>query len=177
MSYLPPFIPPPSPPDEEKKQFVLGSVNGEISAFVDEDTFSKNNKPIMFGPAPPGMLSYIEAAILLSFFKKLSESEKGLTMLKEIIIKYLDTTGDVLVGLYKSSATHPITAIINKYTTMSIYKRLGLMTAEDAIRNQAWVDHVLGEFLVNTRLDMAGNVLQGVSSLVESTAKVAKTVK
>jgi hypothetical protein len=157
-------FPPPQPADG-----ALHFENNQWTGYVTPQDFERENKIIPLGPSPPGMFGQLEALLILFLITKLMQTPQGTVILKDLIVKYLDVTGDIITTLHKSSMAHPITAIMNNHTAISVYERLGLLSSNKALHERAWVDHVLGEFL---KLQYVADMMQGISTLVQGATNV-----
>lgn len=138
------------------------------TGFLTEKYFSETGNWLTFLPLPEGKASLVGSLLMLGFLKKLSETEKGHELILKLSKEYLNTLGGVLEELHKSSVASPYIAAMNSYVAINIYKRLGLMSPNDATQCRAWIDHFFGEMLLTER---GGNSLTALSTLVQGGAK------
>lgn len=82
----------------------------------------------------PFNISYdptIEFLLMALVAVKLTKTDKGLSVLRDIGVQYLKTLGNVLTELESSSSSNWVTAWINQKLSMRVLRRLGLVTNED----------------------------------------------
>lgn len=132
-----------------------------------EFRLSDTGKVVTFGPTPPGILSDLEAILLIVFLKKLMDKPDGAKIIRDIANEYLQTLGKIISTLSQSSSAHVISCAMNQYVACSIYQRLGLMSPHDATETRAWLDHQTGEAMTTER---AGFSLGALTTLVNTVA-------
>jgi len=169
--------------------FILGS-NGNKNATPSElqeweNIFNPNATPdklsdrdlnrtgniVAFGPVAQEY-SDIESLLLVLYFAKSMKTPEGQKHVKEIIVKYLDTMGNVINAMQKASSSNVLTAILNQYACTNIYARIGLITPFDQIQTKIFLDHYLGELL---KLSYVGECVQGLTTLVDATSMSTST--
>ena len=141
---------------------------GQVKAGIDD---ARENKLIALGPAPPGNAGMIEGLLIVVLIKKLLGSDKGLEVVKTLGQEYLKQIGKVITGVNISSASNTYNCLINGYQTTNIYKRLGIISAHDAIQTNAWLDHFFGEMLkqgyfkdsIGGLMNLGGQVIQAAT--------------
>lgn len=157
----------PAPPRDGSGGFYSNQWTG----YLTPSYFSQTGNWLTFLPLPEGAPAFVGTLLMGLYLKKLAETEKGQALIQHIIKDYLGTVGGVLEELHKSSVASPWVAIMNNYVAVNIYKRLGLMSPNDATQCRAWLDHFLGEAL---KQQYVAESLTAVSTLVQgSTTKGA----
>jgi len=130
--------------------------------FSDYDLSKKGN---ILALAPVAReYSEIETVALVLLLTKMSKTPEGQKHVKDIFIKYLDSTARIIESMQKASCSNWVTALINQTACMNIYARLGLVTPFDQTRTLLWFDHFFGEM---EKLTVAFEALGSLTTLIE----------
>lgn len=140
--------------------------NNQWTGYVNANNFDENGQMVTFSPLPPSA-SAMGGLLLAGALAKLLATENGQKLFRDIVLEYLRTVRNVLGELHNSSVASPMTAIINNYTVIGIYKRLGLLAPKDELQCRAWSDHVMGELLLSSRLEVLGDAMKGLTTLTQ----------
>lgn len=171
-TYVPPLpsVPPkgqpvPTPgknPDGTPYSPELNNWVGYITAADVE----RENKLIALGPSPPGLSGTLEGLVLLLALKKLAQTPEGLRVIRDLGVQYLKSMATIMSTLSQSSSAHVISCAMNQYVACTIYQRMGMMSAHDAVETRSWLDHQVGEAL---KVEYTGQSLGALTTLVNST--------
>jgi hypothetical protein len=135
---------------------------------TNRDVDMKGNVLAM-GPAAQEY-SEIESLLLVVAIKKMLETPQGTQAFAKLAIEYLKQMGEVLKSLHMASSSNWLNCVINQFTAVKIYCRMGLLTPYDSFVNLVWLDHVLAEAL---KFSYVSEGLGSVNTLVQTVGKVA----
>lgn len=154
LSSIPP-TPPPTPRVEIQD-------TGTDLKFSDYD-LSKIGNILTLGPVAREY-SDIETLLIAVAFLKFMKTPQGEKHVKDIMVKYLDSTARIIEAMQKASCSNWVTALVNQTACMPIYGRLGLVTPFDQTRALLWFDHFFGEM---EKLSVAFQGLGSLTTLIE----------
>lgn len=84
----------------------------------------------------------LEQVVILLISVKLAKTPEGLKVLRDLGIQYLKTLGVTLEALERSSSQSWLTALINQKLSLNVFRRLGLISATDAMRLEVDYNHI-----------------------------------
>lgn len=100
-------------------------------ADIPEST-EEQNQFFIFSPFMTVEETPLEQYLLYLLALRLMKTPDGLKTLRELGVQYLKTIGSVIGELEGASAAHWSVALVNQMTAVRVYRRLGLMTANEA---------------------------------------------
>jgi hypothetical protein len=153
MGMIFPIIRPSAEPEQD---------TGTHLKFTDYD-LSRMGNVLTFGPVAREY-SEIETLLLAVVLAKMTKTPDGLKHLRDIFIKYLDSTARIIESMQRASSANWMNALLNSYVAVPIYERLGLITPFDKVHTQLWLDHVFGEM---EKISVAFEGLTSITTLIE----------
>lgn len=133
------------------------------TGYVTDADFDLIGNTLSLGPAPAGTFSQIEALLIVALARKLVETPHGQTMLRDIIVKYLESIAKVIGSIYHAGTQNWMNGLVGNRVAVDIYARMGLMSPRDAMLERAWIDHQIGEMLLTQR---AGMGIDAVTTMI-----------
>lgn len=103
----------------------------------------------------------LEMIALVLFAAKLSKTDKGLEILRDLGVKYLDTVGKIIADLEKSSASNWLTAAINQMLCSRVMRRMGLISVAESASYQSTLNWIVGAMITKEAIT---DTLQGLTS-------------
>ena len=137
------------------------------TGYVTPQDFDLIGNTLTLSPAAPGLLSDIQSVLLIIYFKKLAETEKGQVLLAHLIEKYLDSIEKVLGHIYKAGSQNWLSGLVGNSVAVDIYARLGLMSPRDAMQKKAWIDHIIGN---EYNVGFALHSIDAVTTMVDASS-------
>lgn len=151
----------------EGETYFSPDLHNWVGSLVKAD-LERENKLVALGPAPPGRAGKYEGLLLVGLILKFSKTPEGMRILREWGVAYLNNIGAIIRGISTSSAANVYNCIVNQYTAVRIYQRMGLISAHDAVQTCAWCDHVMGEML---KKEYFKESIGGLTTLVNATTE------
>jgi hypothetical protein len=137
------------------------------TGYVTQADFDLIGNTLTLSPAAPGLLSDIQSVMLLMLCKKLSETERGQTLLVHLIETYLTSIEKVISHIYKAGAQNWLSGLVGNSVAVDIYARLGLISPRDAMQKRAWIDHIIGN---EYNVGFALHTIDAVTTMVDATS-------
>lgn len=137
------------------------------TGYVTPQDFDLIGNTLTLSPAAPGLLSDIQSVLLVLYFRKLIETEKGQALIAHLIETYLGSIEKVLGHIYKAGSQNWLSGLVGNSVAVDIYARLGLISPRDALQKRAWIDHIIGN---EYNVGFALHTIDAVTTMVDASS-------
>ena len=129
------------------------------------DAAANESVALMFSPLD--LNGDMEVWLALAFAAKLSRTREGLEVLNNLLGKYLDNIAHICNALSNASAANWLTALNNEFLAVSMCRRLGLISAGEAVFIHGHLTSVFNQMLVKGYVE---STIGSLTSLVNNTS-------
>lgn len=132
---------------------------------IHQEDFFQSQDRFTFSPLPSYPVS-VEGLAFLLIVKKLMETPEGKKTFERLAIKYLDSCARIVESVEDACHSNWLTALNNQHIAAAITHKIGLIDNGGYLKI---VDHYRNVFDKMWQAQMAGHILDGVTTIIGGT--------